>query len=470
MAVMWTVIIKNSSGSTKTVEDLGISIADSSQVTFSDQFTFDTIAGSDSLRTLVQAGDLVVNDGTSDLSAANGVKYLTLNQNKYLADNHYTKTELQTSGQSEVHWDNISNAPSFGSPRWLGPVLYRVTQIASGKDPSPSTGTVCVDTDDDHYYKYNGVSWDDLGAVANGDRIIKLDEADEAIFVYVVDTWTDQGAPEDNDAVMVNDDGDAKQAQYVYEIADTSWKKIADVDFSGHLDSGASKHDADQIDVEGTYTNISGTPTDLESTISAIDTALGTALDHNTLDEAYDEGGAGAGRTINVTDGAVKLDTGAATNAPLELTEKASLPSTGLGAGQLAVKGGILCIYDSTRSKWLSVQRMFISFGRSGNTKDQYLNFFGGNLASNNAGLRMARNATIVSITAQFDSSGTGTAHIRKNDVATNIASLTVTAALGNQATDTNVDVSAGDYLQSYLEATSACTDPMVVIEIAWRP
>ena len=105
MAVMWTVIAKNNSGSLQTVEDLGISIADSSQVTLSDQFTFDTLAGSDSLRDLVSAGDLVINDGSSDLSSANGVKYLTLNQNKYLADNHYTKTEMQTSGQSQLHWE-----------------------------------------------------------------------------------------------------------------------------------------------------------------------------------------------------------------------------------------------------------------------------------------------------------------------------------------------------------------------------
>lgn len=42
-----------------------------------------------------------------------------------------------------------------------------------------------------------------------------------------------------------------------------------------HLDGNPSKHDASEIDVEGTYTNIPGTPTDLESTIAAIDTLLG---------------------------------------------------------------------------------------------------------------------------------------------------------------------------------------------------
>jgi hypothetical protein len=37
-----------------------------------------------------------------------------------------------------------------------------------------------------------------------------------------------------------------------------------------HIDGGVNKHDASEVDVEGTYANISGTPTDLESTISAL--------------------------------------------------------------------------------------------------------------------------------------------------------------------------------------------------------
>jgi hypothetical protein len=41
-----------------------------------------------------------------------------------------------------------------------------------------------------------------------------------------------------------------------------------------HLDGSAGRHDASEIDVEGTYANIAGTPTDLESTISAIDSAI----------------------------------------------------------------------------------------------------------------------------------------------------------------------------------------------------
>lgn len=79
---MWALLLKNDSGGDITVEDLGLFIADSTQSTVSSQFTYDDLAGSDDLRALVTAGTLVVNDGTFDLSAVNGVKYLTF-QNLY---------------------------------------------------------------------------------------------------------------------------------------------------------------------------------------------------------------------------------------------------------------------------------------------------------------------------------------------------------------------------------------------------
>jgi hypothetical protein len=190
----------------------------------------------------------------------------------------------------------------------------------------------------------------------------------------------------------------------------------------------------------------------------------------NTLDGAYDEGGAGAGRTINVDSGAVKFDATTSGNAPIELTEQSVLPTEGLAGGQLSVKSGILYAYDSVRSKWLSVQRMFLTFGKSGNTKNQFLAFGAGSLYSNNAGYRLARNSTIVSVTGQLDASGTCTVNIRKNDSASDIATLGISAAIGASDVTLNVDLNANDYTQSYLSAPGlAVQDPVVIIELAWR-
>jgi hypothetical protein len=423
MASMWTLIIKNA-GVAQMIEDLGISIPAASQITLSDQFEYEEIASSDDLRNLVNNATLVVNDGTSDLSSANGVLYLTLYNAKETEDKFYTKTALQTSTGAAVHWDNITNAPAFGSTFWLSPVKAMVSIISDTAPSTPATGDFFIDTTDDHLYKYDGATWVDTGAPTTGLRVINLADSAELIYEWSGSAWEAQAVPVDNNALLVDDAGDSKQAQFVYEDSTTNWIKMADIDY--------------------------GEP--------------------NDLDGAYDQGGAGAGRIITVDTGAVKLDATSSTYAPIELTQQTALPTTGLAAGQLAVKDGILCCYDGTRSKWLSVQRVFLAFGRKGLTSNQYLSFAAGSLPSNNSGYRIPRNATVVSISGQLDASGTAAMRLRSNDNLSNIASLSITAALGNQDNTLNVDISATDFLQMYSDNATAVSDPIVIVEIAYRP
>ena len=420
---MWTLIVKNA-GAVQLIEDLGISIPAASQLTMSDQFEYEECASSDDLRTLVNNSTLVVNDGVSDLSAADGVLYLTLYNAKETKDIYYPKTDLQTSGNASVHWDNVTNAPAFGSTSWLDPVEARITQISSAAPAGPADGDFFIDSDDDHLYKYNGATWDDQGAPASGLRVINLDSTAEAIYEWSGTTWDAQADPTDSMAVLVDDDGDGKQAQYIYEDTVPGWVKMADIDY--------------------------GEP--------------------NDLDGAYDQGGAGVGRVVTVDTGAVKFDATSSTYAPLELTEQAALPTSGLAAGQVAVKDGILCCYDGTRSKWLSVQRIYLTFGRKGNTSNQFLSFGGGNLPSNNSGFRIPRNATVVSMSGQLDSSGTSDMRLRSNDNAANIATLPIAAAVGAQDNTLNVDISAGDFMQMYSDNATGVEDPMIIVEIAYRP
>ena len=422
MSSMWTLIIKNA-GATQLIEDLGISIPAASQLTMSDQFEYEECASSDDLRTLVNNSTLVVNDGVSDLSAADGVLYLTLYNAKETKDIYYPKTDLQTSGNSSVHWDNITDAPAFGASNWISPTLARIEEM-SAAGPTPTDGMFFIDTDDDHLYKRVTGSWVDQGAPATGDRIINLDSTAENIYEWTGSSWDAQADPVDNNAVLVNDDGDGKQAQYVYEFPILGWVKIADIDY--------------------------GEP--------------------NTFDSAYDQGGAGAGRAVTVDTGAVKLDATSGTYAPLELTEQSALPTSGLAAGQMAVKDGILCVYDGTRSKWLSAQRLYLIFGRKGRTSNQYLSFGGGHFYSNNSGYRIPRNATIVSISGQLDASGTVDLRLRSNDNAANIATLSISGALGAQDTTVNVDISAADFLQMYSDNATTVEDPMIIVEVAYRP
>jgi hypothetical protein len=478
MAAFWTVILKNNSGSTIILEDFGVTIANTTTYTISDFFDYSDIADSKELDVLVAAGaatGLVINDGVSDFTPADGVNYIKRDNIYNDLDTHYTKTELNTSaGGSAIHWDNITNAPSFGSPTWINPVLYRVVQVSGSEPVGPDTGDVYVDTDDQHYYKWDGAAWVDGGSAAAADRIINLFNNPEVVEVFNgTDTWTPSPEEADNSAVMINDDGDGKNSQYVYSGETGEWIKIADVDFDDHLDGGAGKHTASQIDVESTtLTNITTAPGTVEAVITDIDTLLTEALDNNTLDGAYDEGGPGAGKTINADSGAVVINSGVSTTAPLEITPKAALPTGGLADGQIAVSGGIMFIYDGTRAKWLSVQRQFLVFGRKGKSQNQYLNFGAGTLASNNSGYRLARNATIVSMTAQVDDNTTSTVdvYVRKNDATANIATLTIgNGAIGASAVSTSVDILADEYLQGFIANTATCEDPMFVIEIAYR-
>jgi hypothetical protein len=420
---MWQLQIRNDSTADVFIEDLGINVPAGDTIDFADQFTYPQISESDDLRAAVGAGELVLTGYSGDLSAADGTTYLEIVHIYYLEDNYYSKVELQTPGDSIVDWENIANAPPFGDFHWQEPVEARVLKIQSAPPASPSTNDFYVDTDDNHLYKWDGTSWVDSKLLVEGDRVINLDSTSENIFELTTGTWTDQGQSVDNAAVIVNNDGEELPALYIYEAEFLlAWVRIADAGIFGG----------------------------------------------NTLDGAYDQGGAGAGREIFVDAGAVKLNASGG-YAPLELTDLASAPTTDLADGQLAVINGLLYEYDDVRTKWLSVQRAFVTFGRRGATRDQYLNYAAGNLSSNNSGYRIPMNATIVSLAGQFSGVGTANLNIRKNDTATDIATLAIAAAQGGHDNTIDVDISAGDWLQSYEDSVSTVPDPMLVVEIAWR-
>ena len=313
-------------------------------------------------------------------------------------------------------------------------IRSRVQQLSSSPPGSPTEGMTYLDTDDNKIYVYDSTAtiWVDNGTAVEYDAVIDLSSGTENIFEYRDGAWVEQGIPRRNTSAMVEVDGtdpDALGSMYRYDIELNQWVKIAD-EPPGGADTNTQ----------------------------------------NTLDEAYDEGGPGAGRTIDVDSGPVQLDATSGTDAPLELTDLNAYPTTNLAAGQISVKDGELVIYDATRSKWISIARDAFVFGRRGNSKDQYLTFSAGALASNNSGLRMGQDATIVGITAQLDASGTCDIRVRKNDAAGNIASLSIAAALGAQDMTLNVDLAQGDFLQCYIEATTAVEDPMVIVHIAYRP
>lgn len=299
---MWTLIVKNNGTSSKLFEDLGISVPASGSIDFSNLFGFEQIVNSDDLRSAVaSAGNIVINDGSVDLNAIDGVDFLTLENIKDVRELHYTKNELSTSGGSIVDWGNLQNIP-------------------------PDIGNA------------------------------------------------------------------------------------------------------------------------------------------NDLNGAYHDG-----RTVQVDTGSVVLSAADGGYSPLELVDLTTPPTINLNQSQLASIDGILYMYDSTRGKFLSIQRQTFAFGRRGISINQYLNFYASDHPSSNSGLRMLRNATIVGLSGNLNASGTCDLRLRKNDTTTNIATLNITSSLGNVDTTVNVDIDANEFLQAYVDTAFFVRSPILIVEVAYR-
>ena len=119
------------------------------------------------------------------------------------------------------------------------------------------------------------------------------------------------------------------------------------------------------------------------------------ASSSGTLNQAYNSGGAGAGRTITTNSGAVKLNATPGTTAPLELTPLSAAPSTGLAAGQLMAIDDMLYQYNSSRSKWLSVGHTMPVYSRASADGD-YLNL--GDAIGTNTGFIIPRKGTVMGL------------------------------------------------------------------------
>ena len=197
-----------------------------------DKLDYSYISGKDTNTDVTGAELERLTDG-SDVSAS---PELHIHDTRY-----YTKANLQTSGNAQVAWGNISGVPAFGSLQW--------------KDPVDRTNSA-----------YGS------GAVL-------------PVTLNVV-----------NDARMVRDDGDGKPAQYVCVSAtgtyDQQWKKIADVDWGS----------ANAIGVTPTgnlgSSNIQSALEELQTDINNI--VSGTLDITHSLQDAYDDGSSVTVSSTNV--------------------------------------------------------------------------------------------------------------------------------------------------------------------------
>ena len=170
-----------------------------------------------------------------------------------------------------------------------------------------------------------------------------------------------------------------------------------------------------------------------------------------------------------VISGMWTFDPSTSTDPSFVITPDTVTPTTNVAGGAVTFRDDVLYIYDDTRTKFLSVDRQHVLAHKKGAAKNIYLRV-GDGIASSQTGIRMIRNATIVGLAAQTDTSETWTLEVRKNGAAAVIASLAITAAQGDQDTTIDVNVDQGDELQFYANVPSGnVQSPVVTVQLASR-
>lgn len=179
-----------------------------------------------------------------------------------------------------------------------------------------------------------------------------------------------------------------------------------------------------------------------------------------SLDDAYNNG-----RSITVDEGPVVLNSTAG-HAALQITPVMSAPTQGLQEGQITIVGGTQYQYNSSRNKWLSINKETPSFTAR---------FACGNYLSSdkhgglNSGFTVFKNATITGITGNV---GWGTQnktfYIMKNGIHTPLQTFIMNSG---KIIDTslNIDILAGDTIQIYFQPGAQAYSPRINLEISWR-
>jgi len=386
---------------------------------------------------------------------------------------YYTKTQLQTSGQSVVDWGNLANKPTtfpvaththddrYYTETEMDTLLankaplshnhddmyfteleitsnyYSKTQLNTGQldtryytitqtDALLANKSATTHIHDDRYYTESEMN------------ALLLNKSD------ITHTHTTFYTKAENDALL------AGKAAAVHNHDTLYFTQTQLASSSGT--SGASRIGVSLIGGM-TATNVQSALQELKTSIAATST---------TLNQAYI-----AGKTITATAGVVKIDSTGATNAPLEITNLTTAPTTGLTGGQMAVINNEFYIYNLAKNKWLTPTKT-LSFGRTGSADGHVLTSTG-TVRDDDSGYRMAKAGAIVSVTLNSVAVVSGKeVYIRINGT----TAYTLTTNANGDILDTNINLNfaANDLISAYVSATgNPLKEVTMVFEYGWR-
>lgn len=139
----------------------------------------------------------------------------------------------------------------------------------------------------------------------------------------------------------------------------------------------------------------------------------------------------------------------------------------GSETGQIAIIGDLLYMYDSTRSKWLSIESTALQFGTNGNGDNEYMRL-GGDVRDSGSGAKMPYDGTITAITIE----ASGGEPAKEFDLHINgISNKTSTLVAGEFIENTtNINFSSGDYIHMFISANGGnVANPAAIIWVKWR-
>lgn len=426
---MTVVIAKNVAAFDVTIEDMGTEILISGQETLTDNFSFINIAKSTDLKTLVQNAQIVINDGSSDLSAADGLDHISVNS-VYENDTDYSggSGDGQPT-QAFDAYDGVGGLTLTTTPQDI--VLTVQRKKTSGFIFTAPTAEVEFDIDDT--------------VVVFG----KLGERP------VSSTGDTRG----NATVKLQLDTGSGYA----DIPGFSWAYNREGLYGGTpvMFAVVDVSEGDKIKMQGYLSN--GAP-DIDTVANAssliIFSLKGPEGDAGAQGEQGDQGEQG--------EQGIQGDTGpqGPPGDPNWVVQAAAPTSPSDGDGWYRTTDKILYLYDASRSKWLSAPFMFVlnrylgadnSYFRAGEVRDDRA-----------AGAMFHRDATLVGVSI-IASDGNANKRV---DIEVDGTSVENFQVVDYEYTDDalDVDLDIGELLQVFAaSAGTSLQNPVCNLEFAWR-
>jgi len=373
--------------------------------------------------------------------------------------NVYSKTNLQTAGQASVAWGNLTGIPTSFTPS-----SHTHDDRYYTESESDAKYALLSHAHDSVYYTKTNLQTAGQASVAWGN-------------LTGVPTSFTPATHNHDDRYYTESESDAKYASLSHahddryftetEITTNYYSKTAiDSAFASlthtHDDRYYTESEIDSKLGLITIATISANDPTTDVTAGELETLTnGSNADglhtHSfigggakSLDEAY--GAYGVGRTVAVDYGPVQLSAQDGF-APLKLTPISYTPNQWLGGGELCVRDGNLFCYDSTRSKWLSVDSSSIVVSGNSNTTSGYL-YVNNTVMTSVLGICMPFDVTIVGLSvSNANANAYGTMDIR--NWGTTIAQVSFDG-YSSASNYLNIDVTAGDVIQVYCTANGS--------------